>query len=151
MDVKFRHRSTFFSRINFQRINFQRGTHLHVVQLTRGVSDPHAVRIFYLCYCFRLTFARAPREYPSSPRISERIYARADGSARVPAGFIMANAPRESDPVCERAYMHACILIRGNARMQLPTSFPVSALHPPARAAIVHIITAREGAIINCI
>jgi len=84
MDVKFRH--WFFSRINFQRINFQRSTHLHVVQLTRGVSDTHAVRIFYLCYCFRLTFARALREYPSSPRVSERTRAR--GRKRACAGGI---------------------------------------------------------------
>lgn len=73
--------------------------------------------IFYLCYyIFPTTFlynVLSPREYPNRRK-----------HARMPRDSLW-QMYREFDPVCASALMRACILIRENARMQLPTSLPL--------------------------
>lgn len=114
---------------------------------TRRTTHTRAVRMYASCtyLLFMLLFSlNVFHEFSASTR------ARADGSARVPAGFIMANAPRVRPHMRERAYARLHTDTRECARAithEPPRSS--SARNPPARAAIVHIITAREGAIIN--
>lgn len=107
-----------------QRISKFSTLHAFTRRTTRSQdSDKCAVYIFYLCYCFRLIFPRVLREYPS---------VRACRRKRVCAGGIHYGKCTENSTLYTSALTHACILIRENARVQLPTSFSITAL-PLAR------------------